>query len=359
MKKKSEQRLLQFPSVFNLEPGGKAEEESVNGKKMPEWKKEVVRKVEQHRKLREHRKDSGELNSIDENIKLDAEKDTLDERFSLQPKSDEEPQRIQMDALNITPDKSTPSELDRIILEDTIDQSGETAFPESVEDRLQTSDDEDIKKKFAEVHQQLLQTGSNVDDEESAELTSIEPGAAFDEIDLNKSPLPIFSELAEEETTDPDSLSQNDYFMPLGELLSRHQKKEARRPKEVTASPDRTILVSRFLSGLIDSVILLILTSIFTQTMAWFFGGMFVVLLYIYSFYFLFLTGKTAGMMMVGLQVKSDQSDRLSPTTVLLRTTFFLLGIACFFLGLIWGIFDREAKCWQDILSGTTVVRVS
>jgi hypothetical protein len=62
---------------------------------------------------------------------------------------------------------------------------------------------------------------------------------------------------------------------------------------------------------------------------------------------------------LVGLEVRFQDEARRSPGAVLLRTTFFVLAVACLGIGLIWGIFDREAKCWQDILSDSHVARVA
>jgi uncharacterized RDD family membrane protein YckC len=233
--------------------------------------------------------------------------------------------------------------------------------------------DSDLKEKLADQHRQLFKDAEVAADEDTAKSTT-QP-IAFDELDLAKNPVPVLEEeptlaapSAEEEE---EVVAKSDYELPLGELLSRYERRP--RPAKAAAPPaDRTLLVSRFLAGLIDFVLVAGLSvalvaivagltggGLFSPRMGVLLGGLFVLMHFIYSFYFLFLGGQTPGMAMAGLQVVRADNGPLPPRAILIRTAFYILAIACAFIGLVWGIFDREAQCWQDILSDSHVTRVA
>ncbi len=330
MKKKDEQRLLQFPSVFSLEPGGRSQEKPVDQPGAPKWKREIARKVEEHRKMREHQENMERLQA------LEHDRDEPDSSAGPVSVDDAVP-----DGASVA-DETSPAEKDTARLE-----------------------------KLAETHRRLFSEES-VPPPPPVEPLVTEPPtppAAFDEVDLAKNPPLNGGVLAPVEESADESIDRSDYFAPLGELVERHERREATLPVHERA--DRTILVTRFLAGLVDFVIVLAVSallvvvvsvttgrSLFMPVMAWIFGLLFVLIHFSYSFYFLFLTGRTVGMHLVGLRVQGGDDRRLSPRAALVRTAAFMLSVCCLFLGLIWGIFDRQAQCWQDILSETNVTRV-
>ncbi len=354
MKNKENQRLLQFPSVFNLEPGGKSEVKPVEDPAAPEWKKEVSKKVEEHRKAKELQETLQNLKTLSReplpDQELDQQKAKLSQRFAPPLVKEGLQDEKLRDKLQF-PQKPAPK-------------------PPEPAPAAPLAKGLDLKEKLADTHRQLFKD-SEVTLEEELRAIETHPSPSFDELDLAKNPRPGGGQWEEEITIAPEpAAAKNDLFLPLGELIERQKARP--EPAPARARSDRTVLVSRALAGLIDllvvlgmSLLLLFLVSFSTQQP--FFsrsmGLLFVVFLllsqFVYSFYFLFLWQRTIGMGLVGLEVRFQQEGLRSPGAVLLRTTFYVLAIACLGIGLIWGIFDREAKCWQDILSDSHIARVA
>ena len=357
MKNKENQRLLQFPSVFNLEPGGKSEVKPVEDPAAPEWKKEVSKKVEEHRKAKELQETLQNLKSLAKEPlpaqELDQEKTKLSQRFAPPILKDGLQDEKLREKLQFPQKPAAPPK------------------PPDPAPAAPTVTGLDLKAKLADTHRQLFKD-SEVTLEEELRAIETHPAPSFDELDLAKNPTPGAGQWEEEITIapEPSAAAKNDLFLPLGELIERQKSRP--QPAPARARSDRTVLVSRALAGLIDllvvlamSLLLLFLVSFSTQQ-AFFsrsMGLLLVVFLllsqFVYSFYFLFLWGRTIGMGLVGLEVRFLHESRRSPGAVLLRTTFYVLAIACLGIGLIWGIFDREAKCWQDILSDSHIARVA
>lgn len=359
MKNKENQRLLQFPSVFNLEPGGKSEVKPVEDPVAPEWKKEVSKKVEEHRKAKELQETLQNLKSLGKEPlpaeELDQEKAKLSQRFAppiLKEGLQDEKLREKLQF----PQKPAPAAAPK---------------PPVPASEASPASGLDLKEKLADTHRQLFRD-SEVTLEEELRAIGTQPSPSFDELDLAKNPRPGAGQWEEEITLAPEpaAAAKNDLFLPLGDLIERQKARP--QPAAAHARSDRTVLVSRALAGLIDllvvlamSLLLLFLVSFSTQQP--FFsrsmGLLFVVFLllshFVYSFYFLFLWRRTIGMGLVGLEVRFQNDGRRSAGAVMLRTTFYVLAIACLGIGLIWGIFDREAKCWQDILSDSHIARVA
>ncbi|MBN2431422.1 MAG: RDD family protein [Acidobacteria bacterium] len=363
MKKKDEQRLLKFPSVFNLEPGGKSSETGPVSPKIPSWKKEVARKVEQHLQKRDLKKDPAAAD-FDRRMETNSEKKVLDERFS-------GPDKVSGDAkpggtvtVNLPPREPAPPDLPLAPRPET----HRVSHPPREEIK------QNLKQEFADLAQQFRKVSTGSTQEIQTEDAVTDLATSFDEIDLTKNPAPTLPEApSEKRAEEPEDLQTEDYFMPLGELLQRHQKKEktVTGRKRDAAATDRTILVSRFLAGLIDFVLVLVMSAglvaitayftgrdPFSTGMGWLLAGMLVFLLYVYSFFFLYLNGRTIGMMLVGLQVVAGGKHRLPLGTALLRTTVFIAATVLLGCGLLWGIVRPDAKCWQDILTDSDVIRV-
>ncbi len=308
MKKNDDQRLLQFPSVFNLEPGGKAEVKPVEDENAPEWRREVSRKVEEHRKMKELQDNLDILRRIDppgdDAAIADHEKTRLDERFTATP--------------------SAAPAVGAAIRDERLRQALQTPKPR--DGAARTHVDSDLKEKLADQHRQLFKDAVVETDEDTTD--SITQPIAFDELDLAKNPALIFEEepAAAEAEVAEEPVSRSEYDLPLGELLSRYEQRGSRPRKAAAPTADRTLLVSRFLAGLIDFVLVTGLAVALLAIVAWLtggglfsprmgalLGGLFVLLHFIYSFYFLFLGGQTPGMAMVGLQVVQDGDRALPP----------------------------------------------
>jgi hypothetical protein len=360
MKNKDNQRLLQFPSVFNLEPGGKSEVKPVEDPAAPEWKKEVSKKVEEHRKMKELQESLQGLKSLAREPlppqELEQEKARLEKRFP-----------------SPTPEAAAPPLLREGLQDEKLREKLQFPQKSAPSPAAAGAKEADLKEKLADTHRQLFRDADVTLEEELRAIEAQPPPPAFDELSLARNPLPSASPWADEEITlapEPPAGGNKDLGMPLGELLARQQKQS----KTILAATnsDRTVLVSRVLAGLIDllvvlamSLVLLFMVSFSTQQV--FFSRPMGILLaallllnqFIYSFYFLFLWRRTLGMGLVGLEVRFQDDSRPAPGTILLRITFYILAIACLGIGLFWGIFDREAKCWQDILSDSHIARVA
>jgi uncharacterized RDD family membrane protein YckC len=61
--------------------------------------------------------------------------------------------------------------------------------------------------------------------------------------------------------------------------------------------------------------------------------------------------GMTVGMRAWRIKILTDSGERLSWVTCLIRFITALLSTALLGLGLLWSIFDKERRCWHDIIS--------
>lgn len=70
------------------------------------------------------------------------------------------------------------------------------------------------------------------------------------------------------------------------------------------------------------------------------------------------LSARTFGMMLTNTRVVDRHTfDALSPSQALIRTAGYFIAAAPAMAGFIWAAFDREHRGWQDLISGTMVVR--
>lgn len=87
-----------------------------------------------------------------------------------------------------------------------------------------------------------------------------------------------------------------------------------------------------------------------------------IAVLLLVSFFYLALTqwlcGRTFGMMLTNTRVvDSTTFGPPSPSRALIRTVGYFLAAAPAMLGILWTAFDHKHRGWQDIVSGTLVVR--
>jgi uncharacterized RDD family membrane protein YckC len=140
---------------------------------------------------------------------------------------------------------------------------------------------------------------------------------------------------------------------------------------EPAALPDRMILLSRTLAGLVDLLVSLVATSgfilaadysagidIFDSRSAFHYALVALALHFLSSAYFLGTGGQTIGMMLTELQVTRRDGGRPSISSVLFRNAAYLVSLLAIGTGLLWAIFDSRAECLQDKLSRTRVTRL-
>jgi uncharacterized RDD family membrane protein YckC len=71
------------------------------------------------------------------------------------------------------------------------------------------------------------------------------------------------------------------------------------------------------------------------------------------------MASQTIGMMLTDLRMMGASTNRPGIVQILVRCCAFLIGLAAFGIGLLWGCFDGQARCLHDLLSQTRVVRVT
>lgn len=70
------------------------------------------------------------------------------------------------------------------------------------------------------------------------------------------------------------------------------------------------------------------------------------------------LSGRTFGMMLTNTRVVDSLTfNKPSAPLILLRTAGYFVAAAPLLLGILWAAFNRKHRGWQDIISGTVVVR--
>jgi uncharacterized RDD family membrane protein YckC len=145
-------------------------------------------------------------------------------------------------------------------------------------------------------------------------------------------------------------------------------------PEEVRdeGSPEKLILLSRTLSGLVDLIIVFLCGSAFilvTDTVSGItvfdslsllhYSFLLVAIFLVYSLFFLGTANQTIGMMITNLRVVGKSGSRPTFVRLLIRSAVYLLSLLALGAGLIWGFFDADSDCLQDKLSQTHVVRLA
>ena len=71
-------------------------------------------------------------------------------------------------------------------------------------------------------------------------------------------------------------------------------------------------------------------------------------------------TGVSAGKFLFGIRVtRTDKESAPGAVRGFLRTIAVGLSLACFGLGYLWSLWDRDRRAWHDMLTGTRVVQVT
>ncbi len=134
----------------------------------------------------------------------------------------------------------------------------------------------------------------------------------------------------------------------------------------------REILFSRFLAGIIDLTLPLVLALIFTFSASWVLAFdlfeahsltlilAFSVTFFLFnSMFFLLSSGRTPGMYFTDLELRNaDGTRQVTASLILLRVLFFAPAVLSV-LGLVWAVFDPSRRCLHDHLSGTQVMPVN
>lgn len=66
--------------------------------------------------------------------------------------------------------------------------------------------------------------------------------------------------------------------------------------------------------------------------------------------------GQTIGKMFLGIRVVTQDGGDLSLGLSFLRLTGYALSLLPLGMGLLWGFFHRQHRCWHDLLAATLVV---
>ena len=133
----------------------------------------------------------------------------------------------------------------------------------------------------------------------------------------------------------------------------------------------KLILLSRTLGGLVDILVVVLCTGGLVLAVDFFSGisvldeisllnyGLLLLSIHLlYSLFFLSAAGQTIGMMITDLRIVRPTGERPSPGRLFLWCLLFLPALLALAIGVIWALFDSDARCLHDRLSGTCVERV-
>ena len=67
--------------------------------------------------------------------------------------------------------------------------------------------------------------------------------------------------------------------------------------------------------------------------------------------------GATPGKAALGIRVVNAEDGSPSGAQSLVRYIGYILSSIPFCLGYLWMLWDRESRCWHDMMSGTRVIR--
>jgi uncharacterized RDD family membrane protein YckC len=134
---------------------------------------------------------------------------------------------------------------------------------------------------------------------------------------------------------------------------------------------DKLILLSRTLAGLVDLMFIVLCTGAIIVASDLFSGiisldsisyaicsALFLLIYLAYSIFFLSASTQTIGMMITDLRVVGQDRRRPCFSQVLGRCIGYLLSLFLFGIGLAWGLFDSENRCFHDRISHTQVIRI-
>lgn len=175
-------------------------------------------------------------------------------------------------------------------------------------------------------------------------------------------------------STQSDSKSTREL---IDEAISRQSFKPAeeeaayRRVSYPAEQESKLILLSRTLAGLIDLIFIVLCTGVFIISADYFSGivmldavslveysGLFLLIFFLYSIFFLSAAGQTVGMMITDLQITGIAGTRPSIGQLFVRCFGYLLSVAVLGVGLLWSLFDRNNLCFHDRISSTSIMRL-
>lgn len=143
------------------------------------------------------------------------------------------------------------------------------------------------------------------------------------------------------------------------------------KPELPVEQENKLILLSRSLSGLIDLIVAILCTGVFIISTDYFSGivildgvslieftGLFLLIYFSYSIYFLAASGQTVGMMITDLRVIGVEGIRPSIGQLFSRCFGYLLSAILLGAGLFWSLFDRQNLCFHDRFSNTFIKRL-
>jgi uncharacterized RDD family membrane protein YckC len=142
-------------------------------------------------------------------------------------------------------------------------------------------------------------------------------------------------------------------------------------PEELMEYEGKLVFLSRTLSGLVDLIIVILCSGIFIIAADLFsgiialdgysyllFSALFLLMYLFYSLFFLSASGQTIGMMITDLRVVDDFEGRPLFNQILRRCLAYVASVLGLGFGLIWGLLDRENRCFHDRVSDTRVIRI-
>jgi uncharacterized RDD family membrane protein YckC len=168
----------------------------------------------------------------------------------------------------------------------------------------------------------------------------------------------------------PITITPIDEIEPLDYLQAEIRKIDRQREEKEFAHNESPSLAVHAVIGLIDLLTVAVSAAPFLAVIQIMDGqlgdsrtqlaGVLIVLLV--SFFYLAVTqclsGKTLGMMMTNTRIVDVHTfEPPSGQRLLLRTIGYFIAIAPATLGLLWFVVDRYRRGWQDVISGTRVVR--
>ncbi len=134
---------------------------------------------------------------------------------------------------------------------------------------------------------------------------------------------------------------------------------------------DKLILLSRTLSGLIDLMLVVLFAVIFIIASDYYSGivildyisfaiyiGLFLLIYFAYSIFFLAASTQTIGMMITDLRVVGNDRKRPRLHQIIGRCVAFLFSLFGLGIGLAWSLFNDESLCFHDRVSRTRVIRI-
>ena len=151
-----------------------------------------------------------------------------------------------------------------------------------------------------------------------------------------------------------------------------HQKASQKTSQKTSIEEEnKSILLSRTLSGLIDLIFIVLCTGAFIISVDYFsgivildavslieYGGLFLLIYFLYSIFFLAASGQTVGMMITDLRIVGIEGSRPSIGQLFSRCFGYLLSVVVFGAGLVWSLFDRKNRCFHDRFSNTSITRI-